>query len=245
MNFKIYFLLFIIYSFLGWIIEVIDIYYEQKKLLNRGFLIGPICPIYGVGCLLMIFLLQKYMDEPIALFVLSIVICSILEYMTSLILEKIFKVRWWDYSNKKFNINGRICLETMLPFGIMGTLMCYYINPFFNHILKSLNPIILNVSFYVSALIFLIDLIVSLKIITNIKIITSNVIKDNTEDIKKSVKESLKEKIRSWNIFKSKKAPLNEEIEEALVKKSYFTKRFVKSFPGFKVNGKFKDRKKE
>ena len=70
-----------------------------------------------------------------ALFALSIIVCSILEYFTSYIMEKLFKVRWWDYSDKKFNINGRICLETMVPFGILGTLIVCYINPFLNNLL--------------------------------------------------------------------------------------------------------------
>ena len=128
MIFKIYFLTFIIYSFVGWIMETLFCFFVTKKMVNRGFLIGPICPIYGVGCMLLIFLLNKYINQPIALFALSIIVCSILEYFTSYIMEKLFKVRWWDYSDKKFNINGRICLETMVPFGILGTLIVYFMN---------------------------------------------------------------------------------------------------------------------
>jgi len=66
-------------------------------------------------------LLQKYSNDPIALFALGMIICAILEYFISYLLEKIFKARWWDYSTKKFNINGRVCLETMIPFGLWVT----------------------------------------------------------------------------------------------------------------------------
>lgn len=92
MIFKIYFLTFIIYSFVGWIMETLFCFFVTKKMVNRGFLIGPICPIYGVGCMLLIFLLNKYINQPIALFALSIIVCSILEYFTSYIMENYLKL---------------------------------------------------------------------------------------------------------------------------------------------------------
>ena len=127
--FYTYFLLFIIYSFIGWLLELAFSYIQLKKVVNRGFLIGPYCPIYGAGCLLLIILLSDYADNILVLFALSIIVCSLLEYFTSLIMEKIFNLRWWDYSNMRFNINGRICLETMVPFGIIGVLVVKYFNP--------------------------------------------------------------------------------------------------------------------
>ena len=130
-NFCYYFLLFIIYSFMGWIMEIIDNIIVKHKIVNRGFLLGPYCPIYGFGCLSLIFFLSNYKSDPIILFFMAIVICSILEYSTSYIMEKLFKLRWWDYTDKKFNINGRICAETMIPFGLLGTLVICIINPFF------------------------------------------------------------------------------------------------------------------
>ena len=133
-----YFLLFMIYALAGWILEVIYALFADKKLTNRGFLIGPICPIYGVGCVLIILLLTPYKNHPIGLFVLAIVICSILEYFTSYFMEKLFKARWWDYSNRKFNINGRICLETMIPFGIVACFIIYIVNPFVVEILNKM-----------------------------------------------------------------------------------------------------------
>ena len=125
-----HFLLFFIYSCIGWIVEVIDQRIEIGKWVNRGFLIGPYCPIYGVGSLLIIFLLDKYRNDILVLFILITLICSILEYVTSYLMEKIFHIRWWDYSNHKYNINGRICLSTMIPFGLGGVLLITYLNPF-------------------------------------------------------------------------------------------------------------------
>ena len=85
------FLLFMTYSFIGWLMEVICKLIETKKIINRGFLIGPYCPIYGWGCLLITMLLNKYVDDPLVLFVMAIIICSILEYVTSYLMEKLFK----------------------------------------------------------------------------------------------------------------------------------------------------------
>ena len=116
---RVYFLLFMTYAFLGWLMEVTLGLIQSKKFVNRGFLIGPYCPIYGFGGLLITFLLQKYVNDPIVLFFMALIICGILEYVTSYLMEKIFHARWWDYSNKKYNINGRVCLDTIIPFGLL------------------------------------------------------------------------------------------------------------------------------
>lgn len=111
-----YFMLFLLYSFIGWSIEVIGQLLEKHRFINRGFLVGPICPIYGWGCIAMILTLTKYKSDFFLLFAMAIVICSILEYFTSYFMEKLFHVRWWDYTRRKYNLNGRICAETMIPF---------------------------------------------------------------------------------------------------------------------------------
>ena len=120
-TFSAYFLLFLVYSFLGWCLEVGVKLYEDHAFVNRGFLIGPYCPIYGFGALIMSIFLNRYLNDPVVLFIMIVFSCSILEYFTSYILEKLFHTRWWDYSNRKFHINGRICLETMSLFAVFGT----------------------------------------------------------------------------------------------------------------------------
>lgn len=185
--FYTYFLLFIIYSFIGWLLELAFSFFELKKIVNRGFLIGPYCPIYGAGCLLLVLLLSKYTDEPLVLFALSVIVCSVLEYVTSWLMEKIFKLRWWDYSNMKFNINGRICLETMVPFGIIGVIVVKYVNPFFLDILGMLNYHTLSIIAIVIMSLFIIDVFISFNVVFNLKSVTRNVTKDSTEEIKKAV----------------------------------------------------------
>ena len=125
-----YFLLFMIYSIAGWVLEVALKYKDHKRFMDRGFLIGPYCPIYGYGALLITILLNKYKDDPITLFFMTIITSGFLEYFTSWVMEKLFKARWWDYSKRKFNLNGRVCLGTLIPFGVFGLIITYITNPF-------------------------------------------------------------------------------------------------------------------
>jgi uncharacterized membrane protein len=192
---EIYFLLFIIYSILGWTMEVLGKLIQYKRFINRGFLIGPYCPIYGTGAILITFLLQKYTNDIVILFCMAILICGILEYITSFLMEKIFKARWWDYSNRKFNINGRVCLYTIIPFGILGCLIMYVLNPFFLGVLYQIPQLILTVIFWIMLIIFLTDNIISFNIISYVRTTTKKINTDfkfdNTEEITRKVKEIL------------------------------------------------------
>lgn len=191
-NIEILFILFLIYSFGGWLIESIGDLINKKRFINRGFLIGPYCPIYGVGVVLITVLLSKYTNDIIALFFLSIFLCGILEYVTSYIMEKIFKARWWDYSDMKFNINGRICLETLVLFGFAGVATMHFSTPAIVSILSNIPSVILHIISGVFALVFIVDCIISLNIMNSIKLIkisVTNQIKDNTDEITSKVRE--------------------------------------------------------
>lgn len=211
----LYFLLFILYSFLGWCMETVFCFYETKKWVNRGFLIGPVCPIYGCGCLLMILLLQRYLEDPIVLFVMAMLICSLLEYFTSYIMEKLFKARWWDYSHLKYNINGRICLTNILLFGLLGLLIMYIVNPFVLNILEKINGDVLIGIAIVLFIIFLVDNIISLKIISGFKNVAKSVKKDSTEEITKKVRELLTSR---GGLYKRLVSAFDFEASEKLLK---------------------------
>lgn len=188
-----YFILFIFYSMIGWLLEVTNSYIKNKKFINRGFLIGPYCPIYGFGVLSITILLNKYLDEPITLFVMSMVICSVLEYITSYIMEKLFKTRWWDYSTKKFNINGRICLETTVPFGVVGAIVSYFVNPTLMSLISKIPQNVLSVLAIIIFSILMIDLAVSSSITTNLKKISLDAKEDSTEKIKKEISKRIRD----------------------------------------------------
>lgn len=209
------FLLFIIYSFLGWCMEMVVCYFATRKWVNRGFLIGPICPIYGWGCLLIILLLKRYLDDPLVLFVMSMVLCSLLEYYTSYLMEKLFKARWWDYSHKKYNINGRICLDNILAFGILGLLMMYFINPFVAKMLGFVSTKVLNIVAIVTFVIFLVDNIVSLKVISGFKKVAKSIHKDSTEEITKKVREILSSQ---GKLYRRLVSAFDFEASEKLIK---------------------------
>lgn len=184
-------LYFIFYSFIGWVIEVLGKLIELKRFVNRGFLIGPICPIYGYGGLIIILFIDNTSNDFMSIFLKSILICSILEYTTSYVMEKLFKARWWDYSNQRFNINGRICLETMIPFGLMGCLVINFIHPFLKKIIKLLpNNLIISISI-ILLIIYLIDNIISLNVMNKIKKEIKKQAIDNTEMIRKKIMEWL------------------------------------------------------
>lgn len=186
------FLIYMFYSFLGWVIEVIDLYFIEHKFVNRGFLIGPYCPIYGKSVLLISYLLKRYLDKPIVLFIMSMLICTIVEYLGSYILEKVFKTRWWDYSHKKFNINGRVCLENIILFGVGATIVMYGINPSIVNVINNIpNNLLVILSVMIFILYFL-DNIISLKIILHFSGTSKDLKNDNTEVVTKYVKEEIK-----------------------------------------------------
>ena len=214
-NIKIIFLLFITYSFLGWLMEMIVTLIEDKELVNRGFLIGPYCPIYGSCSIAMILLLSKVSD-PILLFVLSLLICSIGEYITSYLMEKIFKARWWDYSNRKFNLNGRICLKNCIAFGVLGFLMVKYINVIVTNRYLELGTTTLNILFFTIATIFIADLIISFNVICKIKDMSIKYVNlDNTKEITEKVRNILSNNLlprRLLNAYPNVRFLIKEQI---------------------------------
>ena len=193
---EVYFLLFISYAFLGWCMEVTCKFIQYKKFINRGFLIGPYCPIYGWGALAITILLKRYMEDPLVLFVMSTLICSIIEYLTSYFMEKKYHARWWDYSNKKFNINGRICLETLIPFGILGVAIMYGTNPILFKLYNQIPQLVINILTVILFIGFIVDNIISSNIISSINVEENKLIKDNTEEITEKIKQVLRQK--SW-----------------------------------------------
>ncbi|HIT23245.1 MAG TPA: putative ABC transporter permease [Candidatus Faecimonas intestinavium] len=198
----IYILFFFVYSFLGWCLEVICKLITEKRFINRGILIGPICPIYGYGVLIMTLFFRKYLNDPITLFILIIVSCSILEYFTSYFLEKVYHTRWWDYSTKKFNINGRICLETMIPFGILGLLIMNYMNPIVFNLLNILPNYLIYILSTIFLITYIIDNIISCKIIYNIQKLSKEIQskqiikKDDTERITRLVRKQIEKSMK-------------------------------------------------
>lgn len=184
-----YFLLFMLYSFLGWCIEMIERGIHYRRITNRGFLIGPYCPIYGYSSIIMIILLNPFINKnPIFTFLISSIICAGIEYGTSYVMEKLFQARWWDYSDRRFNMNGRICLGNLITFGILSMILLNYLNPFVEQLLIKTNHNIIITTALIFFIIYLLDTIISFNIIYKIKSVKRNIKKDSTEEIKKIVR---------------------------------------------------------
>lgn len=123
-------LCFFIYGFLGWCTEVAFAAGKERRFVNRGFLNGPICPIYGVGVVAVVVLLEPYENNLFILYVASIIVVTALEWVTGFILEKLFHSKWWDYSNMPLNLNGYVCLLFSLIWGVACVAIVKWIHPF-------------------------------------------------------------------------------------------------------------------
>lgn len=126
---------FIIYSFIGWIYESGYVSVTKKILVNRGFLNGPIIPLYGCGATLVFFLFWRYKGLNLIIFFGGMIVATILEFITSYFMEMLFHAKWWDYSDKRFNFNGRICLAASLVWGFLSLLMINVIQPIILYII--------------------------------------------------------------------------------------------------------------
>ncbi|MEA5085509.1 MAG: hypothetical protein VB018_15425 [Lachnospiraceae bacterium] len=122
-----YFLL--IYSILGWIWEVFYVFLNTDKLVNRGFLNGPLCPIYGIGATMVYLFLSPIADNLGFLYLGGVILPTVVEYITGAVMENLFHASWWDYSERKFNLKGRICLQVSLGWGIFSVVMIRAIHP--------------------------------------------------------------------------------------------------------------------
>ncbi len=167
-------IIFILYSLIGWIGEMIYCYIYDKSFVNRGFLCGPICPIYGVGALFIIFCLDGVKDNIFLVFILGLIGCSVLEYITGYLMEKLFMAKWWDYSDHRFNIKGRVCLLNSIIFGIGSVIIIYLIHPLvmlFVNGLSKVEVVVLGVSLIIY---FVFDYVFSFLMTLKYKRINSN-----------------------------------------------------------------------
>ena len=202
-------LLFFIYGFAGWCMEVILKYRQYGRFINRGFLTGPILPIYGGGAALITLVvgnLTSVESGVVMTFALSFVICGAVEYFTSLILEKIFHARWWDYSQKPMNLHGRIWIGNLILFGLAGVGIIHLVNP---ALYQALSVFSLRVREAVTAFLFLVlaaDSVISIFVLKLVKTGIDSSEADNTEEISK-------------------------EVRHLLTNKSYFHARFADAYP--------------
>ena len=226
---------FITYSFLGWVMESIFRSISERKIINTGFLKGPFCPIYGVGAIIMLLFLKRFSDNLIVLFIVSVVVLTIWEYLVGVLLEKLFHTKYWDYSNNKFNFQGRICLMNSIFWGILGVVFVKYIHLLIESLIEKIDFRILIFVYSILGIIILVDAISSIIKVKNIKVTLEKIEKLNNEIKEKLNEENVQHLIEQLkykrnktilrlykNVYRLKKAfpAINtKEITEVLNKK--------------------------
>jgi len=207
-----WFLIFLAYSCLGWFIEMIATLLQHHRIYNRGFLIGPICPIYGVGAVLGSWVFSG-INQVWLIFLLCTIGGGLLEYFTSFWMEACFHVRWWDYRSLPFNINGRTCLSAMLSIGLLGVLVIKVFTPALLGFFGTFSSTVIYVISAILLVISLIDLTWSLILILHFRVAAGTVEADATAEI-------------------------SENIRNVMMQRSKLDRRLVKAFPDLEVSQK-------
>lgn len=246
-------LLFFMYSFIGWLWETIYCSIKAKKFVYRGFLIGPYCPIYGFGILSVLYFLEPFQSNLFLLYILSAVIVTVLEYITSYALEKLFHASWWDYKNVPMNINGRVAIPVSLFWGIGCVLIVKVIQPkvlmleqFLANRFGLALPILLLV--LISS-----DLVYTLINMQSFKKVTSEInalIEERKLELEKNLNEKRTELATNLSELKEEIGAKRKQIEEAtwldelkenvkgkkiLSKLNFNQKRMVRNYPNLKL----------
>ncbi len=228
------FLYLIIYSFLGWCCECVYCSFGEGQWINRGFLTGPFCPIYGFGAIATLGFLQYLPQSTICVFVGGVIITSTLEYITSWVMEKMFNTRWWDYSKRRFNLSGRVCLLNSTLFGLLCLFLVFDLHPQISKV-----SLIFSLDFkygflFAFVLYFIADFTLAVKSVLDINIrlqglmdIREKIIDTYTDfDFDLNIAE-IDEKFKTLNI----KGELTEKFNKSQKEIGFFERRIMKSFP--------------
>lgn len=156
-------LIFYIYCFCGWVFESAVVSVQQKRPVNRGFLRGPMLPIYGFGATIMLHVSLPLAGHPVQIYFAGMVVATAFEYVVGVVMEAIFKVKYWDYSEHRFQFQGRICLQSSLAWGMLSVLLVYVLHPPVEYLLEQFNLLPLVFTASVLSVYFLTDVAASVK----------------------------------------------------------------------------------
>lgn len=226
---------FIIYSFLGWVLESVYKTILLKKPVNSGFLFGPFCAIYGFGALIMYLLLDSFKENYLLLFIMGVIFLSAWEYLVGFILEKLFKTKYWDYSNEKINLHGRICLRASICWGVLGLGFTLFLHPFVIGVLEKVPGDVLIYAVAIIMIYIIVDTIISI-----IKVKDINIGINKAIEIRETIAQKLDElknlTANSKNVENIKNVieDLREKENQLKEKITKQTKRFTSAFPTMK-----------
>lgn len=228
--------IFLIYAFLGWCTEVSYAAMESGKFVNRGFLNGPYCPIYGSGVLIVVAVLTPLKDNLLILFFGSFCLTSVLEFITGYILEKVFHNKWWDYSDLPFNIKGYVCLKFSVLWGLACSFIMLVLHPMIFGFIHLIPKMIGIVSLVLLASACLIDCIFTvssiLKFNQRLRIMAE--VAEKLKAVSDEIGENIYEKTTEAMEKKETYEKLSRRYRELAEKKIYGHERLMKAFPGMK-----------
>lgn len=247
--------IFIIYAFLGWCSEVAFAAVNKGKFVNRGFLNGPVCPIYGVGMLIVVLCLWNLRDRPLLLFLGSALLTTALEFVTGFVLERFFHDKWWDYSDMPFNIKGYVCLKFTILWGLAASFIIGAIHRFIYMLIEK-TPFVLGVILLaVFSAAFIADFTVTLTAL--VKLPKKLKAMAEAERALRAVSDKIGENISDTTIAAKEKGealaeenkPRLEELKaeyekkkkelSAMLERNFVQRRIFKAFPNLK-NGRYK-----
>lgn len=193
-----YILYFVIYSFFGYIWEVCYVSFRQKKLCNRGFLHGPVLPIYGFGAIAIIGMTTPFKDNLLQVFLVGCVGATTLEYLTGEGMLRLFKVRYWDYSNAFANVKGYICLKASLTWGVFSIVALQWLHPAVQSLTQQIPEIFLEPLGHILVILLSIDATWSFRNAMDLRMLLEELLKDEDEngipDILEVIPTHLREK---------------------------------------------------
>ena len=221
---------FIIYAFIGWGMESIYATSKKGRFVNRGFLNGPFCPIYGFGVLILIIVLSPILNNLLLLFIGAMFLTSALEYITGFVLEKAFNSTWWDYSNQPFNIQGRICLRFSVYWGMLSVFVLNILHPKISKLVSNIPYNYGIIILYVMFVYFIVDYSITLH-----SVIKLNSLLEQMHKLSFEVKEKL-ELIKGTAVGKvedieGRIEELKIKYEELLSKRIQQHQRLINAFP--------------
>lgn len=235
---------FYIYCFVGWVIESTVVSFKEKHFVNRGFLRIPMLPIYGFGAIAILFATLPVESNPTLVFICGALSCSILEYFTGVIMEAIFKVKYWDYSDMEFNLNGKVCAATSLFWGFLSLLLTYQLHFVIEKLVLFVSTNALIVLVLIITLIFLADVVYSTKTAFDVKKVLAK-LTEIKEEMESLVSQTIEQSEKA-QLIKEKMAHLTLERQKISSKLSFYPRQLLKAHPkatSLKFNDALKDLK--
>lgn len=219
---------------MGWISEVIYAAYKNNRFVNRGFLNGPFCPIYGFGMLLLIVLLDPIKNNIVLLFLCAVILTSLLEYITGFILEKAFNSTWWDYSTLPFNIKGRICLRFSIAWGIFSVIIIKLVHPHIENLIILIPENYGTVIVYIIIAYFLTDFIITVHSVVKLNSLLRQLhnirqeLSANLEHLKILTEERAEDRVEE---IEKKLGVLKLKYESLVERRNIIHSRLITAFP--------------